>query len=206
MTKLPKNKLDKLIAYMNSRNIGFSIGKNGTIHLKTSEIPDDFLALIDANGGRLSNFYNVRMARRPSYIKNKPSPVDLNKADVVLFESRGPYDDQSMAFEQRYKEPDSLQVVAKAYTRRKPVRSYHRPTEEQLYNLEGAIRELPGYKVSNAMLKRLQDERFRDDVMNRLYWPLKNSGASEETNTLLDKARELYGIEFMPGKDPYRRK
>lgn len=166
MTKLPKNKLDKLIAYMNSRNIGFSIGKNGTVHLKTSEIPDDFRALIDANGGRLSNFYNVRMTRRPSYIKNKPSHVELNKADVVLFESRGPYDDQSMAFEQRYKEPGSLQVVAKAFLKRDSGKSYHRPTEKQLYNLEGGYKgtsRLQGLKCNAEEAAGREVPRRRDE-------------------------------------------
>lgn len=97
-----------------------------------------------------------------------------------------------------------MQVVMKTFKQRTPMQGYRRPTERQLYVMEGAIRELPGYKVSDSMLNRLKEQRFKDDLMGRLYWPLKNSGAGEEANSLLDNAKRLYGIEFIPGSDPYK--
>lgn len=200
---MPKNKLDKLLDFMKSKNMEFNVGRKGNIHLHRDKIADDFRAFLEANGGRLSDFYGTRMVQRPSFIDNSPSHVELNKPDKVLFEPRGRYDDQSMSFRQRYKEPDSVQVVMKTFKRRSPMQGYRRPTERQLYVMEGAIRELPGYKVSDRMLERLNDSRFKDDLMGRLYWPLKNSGAGEEANSLLDNVKRLYGIEFIPGSDPY---
>lgn len=201
---MPKNKLDKLLDFMKSKNMEFNLGRNGNIHLHRDKIPDDFRAFLKVNGGRLSDFYGTRMVQRPSFIDNQPSYVELNKPDKVLFEPRGRYDDQSMSFRQRYKEPDSVRVVMKTFKQRTPMQGYRRPTERQLYVMEGAIRELPGYKVSDSMLNRLNERRFKDDVMNRLYWPLKNSGADDEANSLLDNAKRLYGIEFIPGSDPYK--
>lgn len=195
----------EIINMLKSKSIPFaSTGKRNKLHVAKKDITPELQSDLESRGIRMANIYNDKMVQRPAYIQQDIDAVQLTPADKTVMQPRGIHDFESAAYKKRQLEPDSValampRAIAEAQARHGITTYKRKPTDAELYELEGDIQG-GGAGVANQALvsKFMSDSDYQQEALDRIYHTLKASGANKDAEALIRNVKARYGIDYKP--------